>query len=52
MSFSQWIRLYFECWRLARGFGLVACFHFMTGRLRLDDSVLKSCNFPGGVFHA
>ena len=50
MGFSFWIRLYSECFRLAGGFGLRACFRFMIGRLQLDDSVLKSCGLAVGGF--
>lgn len=42
MSFFQWIKLYSKCFRLQSFRGVRACFSFMTGSLKLDDSTLKS----------
>ena len=49
MGVFHWVRLFYECWKIGHGTGLKACFRFMTGHLKLDENVLKSCNFPGGV---
>ena len=49
MGFFPTLRLFYECWKIGRGTGLKACFRFLTGRLKLDENILKSCNFPGGV---
>ena len=49
MAFSYWIRLYFECFKLAGWSGLKSCFRFMSGDLKLDENTLKSSNFPEGV---
>ena len=51
MGFSNWIRIYSECFKLAGLSGLRACFRFMTGSLKLDENTLKSCNFPQGGSH-
>ena len=48
MAFSNWIRLYFECFKLAGWSGLKSCFRFMSGDLKLDENTLKSCNFSEG----
>lgn len=45
MSFSQWIKLYSECFRLYSLRRVRARFCFMTGTLKLDDSTLKSLYF-------
>lgn len=50
--FSNWFRLYFECFKLAGWSGLKACFRFMSGDLKLDEDPLKSCTFPEGGSHA
>ena len=50
--FSNWFRLYFECFKLAGWSGLKACFRFMSGDLKLDEDPLKSCNFQDGGSHA
>ena len=48
MSFFGCIRLFFECFKLSGGAGLIACFRFLIGDLKLDETTLKSCNFPVG----
>lgn len=48
MSFFGSIRLFYECFKLAGPAGLWACMRFMTGDLVLDETMLKSCNFPVG----
>ena len=52
MAFSNWIRLYYECFKLAGWSGLKACFRFMTGSLKLDENIIKSCDFFNGGSHA
>ena len=48
MGIVFWLRLCFKCFRLAGWFGLKACFRFMTGRLQLPDSILRSYGFAVG----
>lgn len=52
MSFSNWISLFSACFKLAGWSGIKACFRFMTGDLVLDETTLKSCNFPVGGSNA
>lgn len=52
MGFSYWISLFSECFKLAGWSGIRACFRFMTGDLVLDETMLKSCNFPVGGSNA
>lgn len=48
MGFLRQIPLFIECFKLAGPAGLKACFRFLTGDLKLDETKLKSCNFPVG----
>ncbi len=48
MGFIGSIRLFFECFRLAGTTGLIACFRFFTGSLKLSEIDLKSSGFPVG----
>ena len=48
MGFFQWIKLYSVCFQMFSFRGLWLCFRFMIGDLKLDETMLKSCNFPVG----
>lgn len=48
MGFFGSIRLFYECFRLAKLNGLIACFRFFTGSLKLSEIDLKSSGFPVG----
>lgn len=48
MAFLNWIRLYFECFKLSGSSGIKACFRFMIGSLKLDEISSKSSDFNLG----
>ena len=48
MSFLQKIRLIFECFRLAGGFGLIAGVKYALGLLSLEETVPESSVFAVG----
>lgn len=51
MGFFGSIRLFYECFKLSGGSGLIACFRFLTGSLQLSETVSKSSDFSDGDFY-
>lgn len=49
MGISSWFRLFSECFKLAGVSGIIACFRFLTGDLKLDYLDSKSLIFSVGV---
>lgn len=48
MGVFQNLRLFFECFKLAKFRGLVACAKYLSGALRLQDLDVKSSVFSSG----
>lgn len=48
MGISSWFRLFSECFKLAGVPGIIACFRFLTGDLKLDHFESKSSIFLVG----
>ena len=48
MRILNWIRLFFECFKSAGWYGVIACTKYLFGALVLDDSCPKSSDFLVG----
>lgn len=51
MGFISKLRLFFECFKVAKFTGLIACAEYLSGRLVLDDLPLKSSDFSVGAVY-
>lgn len=49
MRILHCFRLYRACYRIAGVAGLIACTKYLCGVLKLDQTVVKSSDFSGGV---
>ena len=52
MAFFRCLRLYFECFKLDKLRGVIACTKYLSGRLPLDHSPAKSSDYSSSLFHA
>ena len=49
MAGFSWIRLFSACYKFDGFRGLMCCFKYLFGLLKLDEKDLKSCIIQGGV---
>jgi len=51
MGLISKLRLFSECFKLAKFSGLIACAEYLSGHLVLDDLPSKSSDFPVGAVY-